>query len=393
MSNYCPKEFFKIVQNHELHNGELRLPKKFVKNHWKEISNPVVLKLPNNDRHKISWVKRDGDIWLQKNWENIAKFLKLGFVVVFKYKGRSYFKVKIFGLNTLEIDYSNITKFIDESCEVIVDDSDDDDSVGQMNGVGTSQRGKTRKRKMNGSKRGRKAKKSSTSGAGAVNVNPSFEVKLSKTYALPDGYMLRLPSDFSQKYLNGYYGSASIRVGEDMAMEVTLRFQDIDYNRTSFISDGWKPVIQKYNLQVDDRCEFKMIQQHPPSFTLTINEAGGMISSCDNNIGKRRAIEGTSRSYHVQSNLEGHIIEICVSSNYPYIDSEVFDRHREWHNKDVQLKMGQKSWFVTVKYYGKTCKFYKGWRPFKKDCNLKNGDSCFLKLIDEENLLFEVSFE
>ncbi|GAU47031.1 hypothetical protein TSUD_239880 [Trifolium subterraneum] len=57
-----------------------------------------------------------------------------------------------------------------------------------MDGVGTSQRRKTGQRKMNGSKRGRKAKKCSTSGA--VNVNPSFEVKLSKTYALPNGYIL-----------------------------------------------------------------------------------------------------------------------------------------------------------------------------------------------------------
>ncbi|PNX87236.1 B3 DNA-binding domain protein, partial [Trifolium pratense] len=277
-----------------------RLPKKFVKNHWKEISNPVVLKLPNNDRHKISWVKRDGDIWLQKNWENIAKFLKLGYLVVFKYIGRSYFEVKIFGLNTLEIDYSNITKFIDESYETIADS--DESLDGEMNGVGpSSQRRKTVMRKMHGNKRGRKAQKCSTSGA--VNLNPSFEVKLSKSYVLPNGTTLRLPSDFSQKYLNGYNGIAWIKVGEDMAMEVTLRFQDIDYNRTSFISDGWKPVIQKYNLQVDDICNFKMIQQHPPSFTLTINEAGGMISSRDNNIGKRRAIEGTSRSCHVQSSM------------------------------------------------------------------------------------------
>jgi hypothetical protein len=34
----------------------------------------------------------------------------------------------------------------------------------------------------------KKAKKYSTSGA--INVNQNFEVKLSKTYALPHGYML-----------------------------------------------------------------------------------------------------------------------------------------------------------------------------------------------------------
>jgi hypothetical protein len=129
-----------------------RLPKTFVEKHWKGISNPVVLKLPNNGaRQEIYWEKRDDGIWLRKNWEKIAKFLKLGYLVVFNYIGRSVFEFKIFGLNTLEIDYSNITKFIDESCEAreVIIDVSEDDSDNDMNGVGTSQRRKTSKRKMN----------------------------------------------------------------------------------------------------------------------------------------------------------------------------------------------------------------------------------------------------
>jgi hypothetical protein len=84
----------------------------------------------------------------------------------------------------------------------------------------------------------------------------------------------RLPSDFSQKYLYGYNGTASIRVGDDMAMEVMVKFQDIDNNRTSFIAKGWKSFIQKYNLQDGDKCKFEMIQQ-PLSFNVTIIRARG----------------------------------------------------------------------------------------------------------------------
>jgi hypothetical protein len=106
-----------------------RLPKKFVEKYWKGISNPVVLSLPNGAQQKIFWVKCDGNIWFQKNWEKIAKFLKVGYAVVFKYKGGSYFKVKIFGVNTLEIDYSNI-KFIEDEIfegKEVVEVSDDSD--------------------------------------------------------------------------------------------------------------------------------------------------------------------------------------------------------------------------------------------------------------------------
>jgi hypothetical protein len=92
-----------------------RVPKKFVEKYWDGIPNPVVITLPNGVQQKLFWVKRDGgDVWFHKNWEKIAKFLKFGFVVYFKYMGGSCFELEIFGLNCLEIDYS---KFIHPKSE------------------------------------------------------------------------------------------------------------------------------------------------------------------------------------------------------------------------------------------------------------------------------------
>jgi len=127
-----------------------KLPKIFVEKYWKRIPNPVILRLPNGAQQEIFWVGRDGDIWFKRNWENFAKSLKYGYALVFKYIGGPYFKVKIFGHNTLEKDYSNI-KFIDESCEgreevqEVVELSDDK----VTNSAGTSQRRKNGKRKIN----------------------------------------------------------------------------------------------------------------------------------------------------------------------------------------------------------------------------------------------------
>jgi hypothetical protein len=123
-----------------------------VEKYWKGISNPVVLSLPNGAQQKIFWVKCDGNIWFQKNWEKIAKFLKVGYAVVFKYKGGSYFKVKIFGVNTLEIDYSNI-KFIEdeifEGKEVVEVSDDSDKSLDEHEIPTQTRRTKNGKRKMN----------------------------------------------------------------------------------------------------------------------------------------------------------------------------------------------------------------------------------------------------
>jgi hypothetical protein len=102
------------------------LPKTYVEKYWEGISNPIFLKFPNGVQQEIFWVERDDEIWFQKNWENIAKFFKYGYVLTFKYIVGSYFKVKIFGVNALEINYSNIIKCVNEE---VVEDVDKDKEI------------------------------------------------------------------------------------------------------------------------------------------------------------------------------------------------------------------------------------------------------------------------
>lgn len=101
--------------------------------YWKGISNPVLLILPNGVEHKVYWVEREGDIWFQKNWEKLAKFLKCNYFLTFKFICKSHFKVKIYDTSTLEIDYSRI-KFVSEvdegvkEAEGIIEVSDNRDN-------------------------------------------------------------------------------------------------------------------------------------------------------------------------------------------------------------------------------------------------------------------------
>jgi len=122
-----------------------------VEKFWKGISNPIFLKLPNGVQQKIFWVENNGDIWFQKNWENFAKSLKYGNLLTFKYIGGSYFKVKIFGVNALEIDYSNI-KSVDEGPEATKEAKEivelSDDSLDESEKPKQSQMTTNGKRKM-----------------------------------------------------------------------------------------------------------------------------------------------------------------------------------------------------------------------------------------------------
>jgi hypothetical protein len=77
--------------------------------------------------------------------------------------------------------------------------------------------------------------------------------------------------EFSREHLNNFQGIATLFVGEKMAMEVNLRF---DQNKKrSIICAGWKLFSQKYNLQIGDACKFVMTQREPLLFTIIINRA------------------------------------------------------------------------------------------------------------------------
>ncbi|GAU50626.1 hypothetical protein TSUD_12670 [Trifolium subterraneum] len=268
MSLYCgPPKFFKIIQNHELQNHELRVPKKFVEKHWKGIPNPVVIKLPNGVDKKLFWVKHDGDIWFQKNWDKIAKYLKFGYVVVFKYMGGSCFQLEIFGLNALEIDYSIFIDQVKRQVEFDEDESDEDESDDEESDedeyeIMKQKRTTKRKRKIDedeSSGSGGRIKKVRKCSSRDNDANPFFEIELSDYYT--HGNFLMIPSKFSREHLNKFVGTATLQVGKEMPIKVNMKFDA--KNRRSTIGSGWKLFRKEYNLQVEDSCKFVMIQRRP----------------------------------------------------------------------------------------------------------------------------------
>jgi hypothetical protein len=83
------------------------IPRNFVERYWKDVSNPISLKLPNESICKIFWVQLCDDVWLL-DWKRFARSLRCGDLLVFRYKGGSDFHVIIFDDSKLEIDYSSM---------------------------------------------------------------------------------------------------------------------------------------------------------------------------------------------------------------------------------------------------------------------------------------------
>ncbi|KAK2453694.1 B3 domain-containing transcription factor VRN1 [Trifolium repens] len=362
-----------------------RIPKQYGDTYWKGTPNPIILILPNGFEEKIFWEESG-----------------------------SYFKVKIFGPNGLELINHPSIKSVNEKVveakkkgkEIIeVTDESEDDIETPMQ----AQKTRNGKRKFQGWNKGsrvQKAKKYPTNEA-VNDEHPYFEVVMTKSYV--HGNFMWIPKKFSREHLNNFNGSSTLRVGKDFTMKVNISFND--KNKKSMIVGGWKPFRKNYNLQVDDDCKFVMTKDRGPSFDVIINRARKGPSptnlrgiSRDDNIAKRRDIGETSRGrprVHFVEDSGGNMMKhftfkILVKVDiYPQLPKEFMNTGCD--ENQVELKMGTKSRFVKVKYYDsiKIRKFGEGWRPFIKECNLI-GKFCvfeFFELIDEKKFVFNVSVE
>jgi hypothetical protein len=75
-----------------------RVPISFARRHWKGITNPVILRLPNLTEKKVFWEKTsDYDIWFCNGWKEFANYLSLSDlqILVFRYQGNSLINARL----------------------------------------------------------------------------------------------------------------------------------------------------------------------------------------------------------------------------------------------------------------------------------------------------------
>ncbi|KAK2453672.1 B3 domain-containing transcription factor VRN1 [Trifolium repens] len=435
--------FYQTIQLRQLQDQQLMVPRNFVERYWKDVSNPISLKLPNGSACKMYWVQQGDDILLQ-NWKKFARSLRCRDLLVFQYKGGSDFHVIIFDDSKLEIDYSSVICNDEQEGK----ESDDDGYVEITNeGDNTKQSLKKKKihsndcgattqvtnivkRKINmkatqqkvsevngnrggSSKKAKKclktvdANKRSCTGS-HPNENPSFTLKLSRSYVEGD---LSIASHLVYEYIltNVYFKS----VGDEMTWNVALHF-DLG-NRNFRVGAGWKSFSREHNLQVGDECKFEMTEREPLSFTITIVPA--TKEPCPEQFEENQRVkekseaspiedmdyvsnygEGVSRScpktHDSKSPNLHNKFKVFVSSLYKLvIPSEFLKIHNISSGSSVELKVGEGTWFVEVSYnqeldYGE---FTKGWKEFVKECKVMIGETCLFEMIDLQNHVFKVT--
>lgn len=83
------------------------IPRKFVEKYGEGLPKTISLKPPNGKEWKLDLIKSDGKIWFGKGWKEFADYHSLahGHLLVFRYEKAFHFKIHIFDMSGLEINY------------------------------------------------------------------------------------------------------------------------------------------------------------------------------------------------------------------------------------------------------------------------------------------------
>ncbi|KAL8117557.1 hypothetical protein AgCh_015439 [Apium graveolens] len=83
------------------------IPKKFVRKYGEELRGRVTLKASGGAPWPVEVERKKGEVWLHNGWPEFATLYSLcfGYLLVFEYVERSYFRVIVFDPSATEIEY------------------------------------------------------------------------------------------------------------------------------------------------------------------------------------------------------------------------------------------------------------------------------------------------
>ncbi|CAK8575779.1 unnamed protein product [Lathyrus sativus] len=135
----CPS-FHKLVLPSTLQAKQLRLPDDFVRKYGGDISPIVTLTVPDGSVWRVGLKKEDNKFWFLNGWHEFVQnySVGVGYLLLFRYEGKSSFNVNIFCLATSEINYQSPAQSRNEGslvakCLKIFEEMEDEDSIGILN--------------------------------------------------------------------------------------------------------------------------------------------------------------------------------------------------------------------------------------------------------------------
>ncbi|GMP31585.1 hypothetical protein CsSME_00005738 [Camellia sinensis var. sinensis] len=340
--------FFKIVKSSADRLQKLRIPRKFMTKHGKNLANLVFLNVPSGAVWKVELMNSNEEVWLSSGWKEFTEYysIRFGHFLVFRYDGNSNFHVLIFDMSASEIEYPfNPTQnlLLPEAEE----DIEIDNSVEILEDFPTHQ-----------------TKVEEVSGRDEIEKDSSVEIL----------------DDFPK---------CQTRRAADMEKDGYVEVNRTNRRRKMENFDGLKVP----NLKMDVK---------PSCLTHEMKKERSVGTSID---GKARALQRAKRRGRALEAAE----KFMSTSNYPSfirvihpaylckgylsIAMSFVNTHMKKSKTTVKLQVSDKLWPVNLISYqsSSSAMLCGGFTAFAKEQSLQVGDVCIFELIDRDNDVLKVS--
>jgi hypothetical protein len=366
--------FHKLVLPSTLQAKKLRLPDDFAKKYGGNISSIVTLTVPDGSAWRVGLKKEDSKFWFVNGWHEFVQNYSIGtgYLLLFRYEGKSSFIVNIYSFATSEINYkspaqsSNKAPHFAKHLEVF-EDLEDEDSIEMMHLSPTNLTHSPLQNK-------------AVSGS-ADKVTPG------KSHSPP-------------ALKNLFNGSKLNSLDNQMTRDVGLQFNVVEFKksteevklRTATDEKVKKTVIKKRKSDVleppsehEDEVEMRNRFYESASArkrTVTAEEREKAMNEA-------KAFEPSNPFCRVVLR-PSYLYRGCIM----YLPSCFAEKHLNGISGFIKLQIsdGGKQWSVRCLYKDGKAKLSQGWFEFALENNLGEGDVCVFELVAADEVVLQVTF-
>ncbi|KAI4385091.1 hypothetical protein MLD38_003152 [Melastoma candidum] len=425
MARECRKSetphFFKVILRDD---GDLCMPKKFVRAHGGALADAVVLEVPGGDTWDVRLSKEDGKFLLRDGWADFLKHygVRHGHFVIFRYNGGSKFCVAICDVTACEIDYlakpdarprpgktsvqeervgPELPPCVEEEKKTLPVRSCRPANIPRSSGI---HKGTFGSHTVNNCSKHDYPALEAASKSGALSrassfrcIRPSALIVIQPTYVYPK-YCFYMSNTFVRTFIPKAKKCGNIRLyttgGKSWTVGYTIKTQYHSIQR------GWSRFAVDNDLRVGDVCVFESSGVSQLSFRVEIFHSfpEGGTGPCTTSYPKRSAGSGhqtgllTRNSFRAVIQPSG-LTRLNIPSSFIKEHMEPKEPQARRVAFDATLKVAKKSWLVEILNVGPTYNRYrmsKGWPVFAEENGLRKGDICVFSLV-EANWVFQVS--
>ncbi|XP_037493209.1 B3 domain-containing transcription factor VRN1-like [Jatropha curcas] len=286
--------FFKIILDDTIRDGKLIIPRKFLREYGNNLPNKVVLKVPSGATWQIELMKCDGEICLQKGWQEFVEYYSIacGHLLVFEYEKTCHsFYVLIFDKSASEIDYpfsftngDNELKdpeigkteeesplpFLHISKKVKLENSEEQSEVFAEKKCHESKSSENQKENVVPPKIQSLTAKGKASALRRAKTkfksrNPFFMVAMQPSYVRGRS-KITISATFARKYFEKMQGKVILEDGNGRVWSA----RHVRRGKKASIDNGWRKFSEDNELEVGDVCVFELVNAAKTKLKVTI---------------------------------------------------------------------------------------------------------------------------